>query len=97
MAGAIAGIKYALGGFHKKMLRLLFGAGPLNFVYQAGFILFLNVDIFVANRIRDLNIVGISGALLVIPKNLRIFVTANGGIWGPSILPKFSQSDSDLP
>jgi O-antigen/teichoic acid export membrane protein len=79
--------------FHRENLKLLFSTGLWNFIYQAGFILFLNVDMLVANRALDLNLAGMYGALLVIPKNLRIFSVAIGEVWGPSIMTKFSQSD----
>lgn len=79
--------------FSRKKLKLLFGTGMWTFLYQAGFILFLNVDMLVANRALDLKLAGMYGALLVIPKNLRIMSVAVGGVWGPSILAKYSQSD----
>ena len=81
------------GDFDKKNLQLLFGTGFWNFIYQAGFILFLNVDMVVANQMLSLDQAGAYGALLAIPKNLRILAVAIGGVWGPSILSKFSSSD----
>ncbi|MCP4140510.1 MAG: lipopolysaccharide biosynthesis protein [Chloroflexi bacterium] len=80
--------------FSKKSIKILFDTGIWSFVYQAGFILFLNVDILIANRTLDLSMVGIYGALLVIPKNLRNMSVAIGGVWRPLILSKYSQSDS---
>ncbi len=79
--------------FRKRNLKLLFGTGAWTFIGQAGFILFLNVDMLVANRFLGLNMAGMYGALLVIPKNLRIMSMAIGGVWGPSILSKYSKSD----
>ncbi len=79
--------------FRKNNFKLLFSTGVWTFLSQAGFILFLNVDMLVANKMLDLKQAGMYGALLVIPKNLRIMSVAIGGVWGPSILSKYSQLD----
>ena len=79
--------------FSHKNLILVFNTGIWTFFYQAGFILFLNVDMLVANSTLDLKLAGKYGALLVIPKNLRIMSVAISSVWGPSILSKYSQSD----
>ena len=86
-------LKVNLRVFRKKNLKMLLNTGTWIFFYQIGFLLFLNVDMFIANRFLDLNLVGMYGALLVIPKNLRILSMAIGGVWGPLILSKFSQAD----
>jgi O-antigen/teichoic acid export membrane protein len=86
-------LKIKLKSFRKKVLEPFFQTGSWTFLYQIGFILFLNTDMLVANRTLDLSLVGMYGALLVIPKNLRVMSMAIGGVWGPSILSKYSQSD----
>jgi len=86
-------LKIKLNSFRKKFLEPFFHTGSWTFVYQIGFILFLNTDMLVANRTLDLSVAGMYGALLVIPKNLRVMSIAIGGVWGPSILSKYSQSD----
>jgi membrane protein EpsK len=47
----------------------------------------------VANRMLSLSLAGMYGALLVIPKNLRIFSMAIGDVWGPSIVARYSRAD----
>ena len=86
-------LKMNLREFRKENLKLLLNIGVWNIFYQIGFVLFLNVNMLVANRTLALNLVGMYGALLVIPKNLRILSMAISGVWGPSILSKFSLSD----
>lgn len=79
--------------FQKQDLHLLFNTGIWTFLYQTGFILFLNVDLVVANRTLDLQLVGMYAALLTIPKTLRMLSNAIGGIWGPTVIAKHGQSD----
>ena len=87
--------KFRWRDFQIKDLRLVLGSGSLTFIYQIGFLIFLNVDILVANRMLDLKTAGMFAALVSIPKNLRILSSAIGGVWGPAILSKFSASDFD--
>jgi len=82
-----------LASFRRKYLGMLFRTGAWTFLYQVGYLLFLNTDMLVANRVLDLSLAGMYGALLVIPKNLRVMSLAFGGVWGPSILSKYSKSD----
>lgn len=77
----------------KKYFHLLVGTGAWMFVYQVGAILLLDIEIMVANRVLILNMAGMYGALLTIPKNLRIIAKVVGGVWGPTILSKYSKSD----
>jgi len=86
-------LKVCWRDFRRKNLRLLFGTGVWTFFYQAGIILLMNVEMLVANRVLNLSLAGMYGALLMIPKNLRIMSIAVGGVWGPSILAKYSRSD----
>jgi membrane protein EpsK len=83
----------SLQAFRRKYLEHLVGTGTWMFVYQVGAIVLLNMDMLVANRTLDLNLAGMFGALLTIPKNLRIMASAVGGIWGPTILSRYSKSD----
>jgi len=87
--------KFRWRDFKTKDLQLVFGNGSLTFIYQVGFMIFLNVDILVANRMLDLKTAGMYAALASIPKNLRILSSAIGGVWGPAILSKYSISDFD--
>jgi len=79
--------------FSKQYLPLLFSTGIWLLLYQSGIIIFLSVDMLVANWTLTLSMAGMYGALLIIPKNLRILANAVGGIWGPSILSRYSQED----
>ncbi|MBI9043700.1 MAG: lipopolysaccharide biosynthesis protein [Anaerolineaceae bacterium] len=87
-------ISIHLRDFRKQHLKSLFGAGTWTLLYQIGFTLFLNVDMLIANRMLSLTMAGMYGALLSIPKNLRILSLAIGGIWGPSLMSRFSHSDN---
>jgi len=79
--------------FQKQDFHILFNTGIWTFLYQAGFILFLNVDLVVANRTLDLHLVGMYAALLTIPKTLRMLSIAIGGTWGPTVIAKHGRSD----
>jgi membrane protein EpsK len=79
--------------FSKNYLPELFKTGIWMLIYQSGFIIFLSVDMLVANKNLSLSLAGMYGALLIIPKNLRILANAVGGIWGPVTLSKFSKAD----
>ena len=57
------------------------------------FILFINIDMLIANKLLPLSVAGSYGALVVFPKNLRIMSTALDSIWRPLILAEYSQSD----
>lgn len=85
--------KFRWRDFQTKDLKLIFGSGSLTVIYQIGFLIFLNVDILVANRMLDLKTAGMYAALVFIPKNLRILSSAIGGVWGPTILSKYGDSD----
>ena len=82
-----------LASFRKEFLGMLFRTSSWTYLYQVGFIFFLNTDMLVANRVLDLRLAGMYGALLVISKNLRVLSMAVGGVWGPSILSRYSKSD----
>ena len=86
-------LKFRLSSFRKGNLDLLFRTGGWTMVYQVGFILFVHTDMLVANRVLDLSLAGMYGALLVIPKNLRVLSMAIGGVWGPPLLARYSRSD----
>ena len=86
-------LSLSLKAFRKKHLSPLLGTGSWMLVYQAGWVLYLNVDMLVANRILGLSLAGMYGALLVIPKNIRIMANTVGGVWGPPLLSKYSQAD----
>jgi len=79
--------------FSKEFLPELFKTGIWMLIYQSGFIVFLSVDMLVANKVLTLSLAGMYGALLIIPKNLRILANAVGGIWGPVTLSRFSKAD----
>jgi O-antigen/teichoic acid export membrane protein len=63
------------------------------FIYKIGTTLFANTDMLVANQTLGLKTAGMFGALLMIPKNLRVIGQALGSVWGPTFLMKFSNSD----
>ena len=85
-------IRLVWRNFKKKTARLLVNTGGWAFFYQASFILFLNVDMFIANKYLPLDLVGQYGALIAIPKNLRVMSTALGSIWQPLILARYSKN-----
>jgi membrane protein EpsK len=79
--------------FNKELIPELFKTGTWMLIYQLGFIIFLSVDMLVANKVLALSLAGMYGALLIIPKNLRVLSSAVGGIWGPVTLSRFSNAD----
>lgn len=86
-------LKVSLKTFKKNHFRALMQTSVWMLIYQIGFMLFLNTDMVVANQTLALSTAGMFGALLVIPKNLHILSRAVGGVWGPTFLARFSQSD----
>lgn len=79
--------------FSKGLIPELFKTGLWMLIYQLGFVIFLSVDMLVANKVLALSLAGMYGALLILPKNLRILANAIGGIWGPVTLSRFSKAD----
>jgi len=86
-------LKVCLDVYKREFLRILMGTSIWVIIYNLGFIIFINTDMVVANRTLDLRLAGMFGALLIIPKNLRIMANTVGKVWGPSILSKYSKSD----
>ena len=78
---------------NKELIPELLKTGIWMLIYQSGFIIFLSVDMLVANKVLSLSLAGMYGALLILPKNLRILANAVGGIWGPVTLSRFSKAD----
>jgi membrane protein EpsK len=86
-------LKVNLYTFRRKLMDPLLSTSLWVFFHEIGSIIFLNTEMLVANRTLTLGIAGMYGALLVIPKNIRIVAQAVGSVWGPSLLTKFSRSD----
>jgi membrane protein EpsK len=86
-------LKVNFKAFRKKIMNPLMSTSIWVFIFQIGSTLFVNTDMLVANRTLELSTAGMFGALLVIPKNLRIMARAVGSVWGPTFLTKFSNSD----
>jgi membrane protein EpsK len=89
----LPGLKVNLREFKKKLMKPVMGTSIWVLVYYIGSTLFVNTDMLVANRTLELSTAGMFGALLVIPKNLRIMANAVGSVWAPTFLTKFSKSD----
>lgn len=89
----LPGLRVNFRAFRKKLMNPLMSTSVWVLVYQIGSTLFINTDMLVANRTLELSTAGMFGALLVIPKNLRIMASAVGSVWAPTFLTKFSNSD----
>ena len=86
-------LKVRLKIFNRGVLKALLKMSAWSFLFFAGKMLLWNVDMIVANRFLSLELAGMYGALISIPKNLRIIADSVGGVWGPSILRRFGQND----
>lgn len=72
---------------------MFLGTGVWMFIYQVGAILFQNLEMLIANSTLGLTMAGMYGALLVMPKNLRVMASAVGGVWGPTIFSRYGKAD----
>jgi membrane protein EpsK len=62
-------------------------------INRAGSLLFLNIEMIIANKTLTLEMAGMYAALVTVPANLRAMGTIVGGIWGPTFLSKYSRND----
>jgi membrane protein EpsK len=86
-------LKIRLRMFNKYLLREMVGTSFWMLINRVGFLIFLNIEMIVANHSFTLVIAGMYGALLTIPNNLRTIASTVNGVWGPLILSKFSRDD----
>lgn len=79
--------------FTKSLLRQLVGTSIWLLINRVGSLLFLNIELIIANKTLTLEMAGMYGALITVPSNLRVMGNVVGGIWGPTFLSKYSRKD----
>jgi O-antigen/teichoic acid export membrane protein len=79
--------------FTKSLLRQLMGTSTWLLINRMGALLFLNIEMIVANKTLTLEMAGMYAALITVPANLRGMGTIIGGVWGPTFLSKYSRND----
>jgi membrane protein EpsK len=62
-------------------------------VSTLGTILYLNIEIILANRFLNLAVAGMYGAVLAIPGNLRTIANTVNSVWAPLLISKYSRDD----
>jgi membrane protein EpsK len=86
-------LKINLGMFSRDLFKEMVGTNFWMLINRFGYLLFMNIEMIVANRFLALSMAGMYGALLTIPNNLRTISHTVSGIWGPLILSKYSRDD----
>jgi len=86
-------LKIKLGMFNLNLFKEMLGTNFWMLINHIGFLLFMNIEMIVANRYLSLSMAGMYGALLTIPNNLRTIANMVSGIWGPLIISKYSRDD----
>lgn len=81
------------GEFKKELFKEMMGTSTWMLLNWIGFILFMNIEMIVANQYLPLALVGMYGAVLTIPTNLRTIASIINNVWGPLILSKYSRND----
>lgn len=84
-----------LGEFDWTMLRTLCGTGGWVIVSQLGVILYMNIDLLVANRLFGAEQSGYYAAVLQLPALLRLLSTAVGEIFAPTMFQMYARGDID--
>ena len=86
-------LKIKMGMFSRDLFMEMVGTNFWMLINRVGYLLFMNIEMVVANRFLSLSMAGMYGALLTIPNNLRTISNTVSGIWGPLILSKYSRDD----
>ncbi len=86
-------LKTSLKMFSRDLFMEMFNTNFWMLINRIGYLIFMNIEMVVANRFLSLSMAGMYGALLTIPNNLRTISNTVSGIWGPLILSKYSQDD----
>jgi O-antigen/teichoic acid export membrane protein len=89
------GLHISLGYFDWRMLRKLCSTGGWVIVSQLGAMLYLNIDLLVANRLFGPEQSGRYAAVLQLPALLRLLATAVGGILTPTMYHLYARGDID--
>jgi len=84
-----------LGEFDWTMLRNLCGTGGWVIVSQLGVMLYMNIDLLVANRLFGAEQSGRYAAVLQLPALLRLLSTAVGEIFAPTMFQMYARGDID--
>jgi membrane protein EpsK len=93
--GLTPSLRISVGQFDWKLLRNLGGTGGWVLVSQIGSLLYLNIDLVLANRILGPEQSGRFAAVLQLPVLLRSVATAVGGIFPPTMFHLYAEGDSD--
>jgi len=81
--------------FDRSRVRQLFGMGSWLVVNQVGALLFLNVDLIVANMLLGAEITGEYGSVLLFSTMLRRLAQTASTVLTPTILAKYARNDLD--
>jgi O-antigen/teichoic acid export membrane protein len=79
--------------FDRTRVRELFGMGGWVVVNQIGTLLFLNIDLIVANRVLGAKLAGEYGSILLFSTLLRGIAGAVSSVLYPTIVAKYAQND----
>jgi len=85
----------SLGSFDWALFRELCSTGGWVVISQLGVILYLNIDLLLANRLFGPEQAGRYAAVLALPALLRSLATAVGGIFPPTMYHIYSRGDID--
>lgn len=81
--------------FDSSRVRQLFGMGGWVVVNQMGSLLFLNIDLIVANMVLGANLAGEYGSILLFSTLLRGLAGTVSGVLTPTVVSKFALNDLD--
>lgn len=82
-----------LSGFDRSRVRDLFGMGGWLIINQVGTLLFLNVDLIIANTLLGAEIAGEYGSVLLFSTMLRQLAQTASTVLTPTVLAKYARGD----
>ena len=88
-------LRISLGKFDWTMFRNLCSTGGWVIISQLGVMLYLNIDLLLANRLFGPEQGGRYAAVLALPTLLRSLATAVGGIFAPTMYHIYARGDID--
>jgi len=88
-------LRVHLGQFDWKLLKDLCGTGGWVVVSQLGLMLYLNIDLLLANRFYGPEQGGRYAAVLLLPTLLRTMSIAVGGIFPPTMFQLYARGETD--
>jgi len=88
-------LRVHFGDFDREVLRNLASTGGWVVINQVGAILYLNIDVLVANRLFGPELSGKYAAMLQLPYLIRLLGTTVAGVFSPTILYYFARNDLD--